>query len=517
MTLPANNHNNANSQAWVFLVACVSGMLLFYPTLADMLNMWWEESSAYSHGLIMALIVAYFFLKQWGNDKTMLSIRPTIWMLPIILSLSMLWMVAYLSQIQALEQLVLLAVLISVVVALLGRVRAVPYIYIIALMIFTISSWSQINGFLRMATAVVSGNILDLTGVSSVREGFFILVPAGTFEVTNGCSGLRYQLAGLSISILYAYMEKLSLWLTLLYLLIAFIVIFLANVVRIVIVILAGQFTQMQSPLIDDHLWLGWVVFSVFISIFLYLSNRLIRSPDRDANRSSEPVSDNSESALSIKWGFTLVVLALTASGPILAQYYAPSTKVQKAAYRLDLPDKLNTWVLVSTSEENQAWKPDFVSPDVVAGGRYTDADRYTANSVDYYMMIYAYQTQGHEAVNINNRVYDQKIWTLTGSTKQKVKLASGWSVVVNEFEIRDRRGNTRLIWMWYYLDGENMAGKYKTKLMSLIGVFRQRPAISVNVLSIATHAELEPARRILTDFLNSGLQGMNALFDNWS
>jgi len=514
---PVNNHNKANSQAWVFLATCISGVLLFYPTLGDMLSMWWESGSAYSHGLLLMLIMVYFFIKQWNKDKSILSIRPKLWMLPVILSLSMLWMVSYLAQVQALEQLVLLMMLVSIIIALLGPARAVPYIYIVTLMIFTISSWSQINGFLQAATAVVTGSILDLTGFTSVREGYFILIPAGTFEVTGGCSGLNYQLAGLSISFLYAYLERFSLLKTVVYLLIASAVIFFANVVRIYIVILAGQFTQMKSPLIEDHLWLGWVVFSVFMGIFLYLSNRMAGTSEQDESLIDSPSSDQVEIAPVSKWIYTAVVLALTASGPVLARYYAPPAEYRASLNKLELPLRLNDWMYSSIDAKDQGWKPDFDSPDVIEGGRYRDRAQYSTHPVDYYMIIYAYQKQGHEAININNRVYFERNWSLTKKRTLTVSLANNKSIAVNEFEIRGRHGTRRLVWMWYYVDGKNLANTYKTKITSLMSVFRRRPEISVNIISSPIRSEPEPAREAMTGFLNSGLQEINALFDGWS
>jgi len=517
VTVSATNHKNVNIQAWVFLATCVFGMLLFYPTLADMFSMWWEAGSAYSHGLLLMLVVAYFFLKQWSKDKNILEIRPKIWMLPVIALFSMLWMVAYLAQVQALEQLVLLMILLSLIVALLGPAMAVPYLYIVALMIFTISSWSQINGFLQAATAVVTGSMLDLTGFTSVREGYFILIPAGTFEVTDGCSGLRYQLAGLSIAFLYAYLERFSLLKTLLYLIVAAVVIFFANVVRIYIVILAGQLTQMKSSLIDDHLWLGWVVFSVFMGLFLYFSNRITGASDSDDSVSREPSKDKDDASLVSKWIYTSVVLVLTASGPVLARYYAPTDLYREAKYKLELPARLNGWSFIPVPGHIQAWQPDFVSPDVITGGRYTDNDKYAAYPVDYYMIIYAYQTQGHEAININNRVYDESKWALIGSEKKTINLANNKIIVVNEFEIRSRNGADRLVWMWYYVDGNNLADKYKTKLASLVSVFRNRPEIGINIISVPMRSEPVLARETLLEFLNGSLREMNALLDNWS
>ncbi len=514
MSLSDNNHQSA-AQAWLFLIACIIGLSFYYPTLADMAAMWWEESSAYSHGLLLVFVVAYFFTRQWFSERHRLSIQTKIWLLPPVLFLSLLWMLAYLAQVQALEQLVVLLVLGSLVVALLGPSRSVPYIYVIALMIFTISSWSQINDLLRFGTAILSGIVLELTGVTSVREGYFILVPAGTFEVTGGCSGLRYQLAGLSIAFIYAYMERMSLWMTFFYLLTAALVIFFANVVRIYIVILAGQFTQMKSSLVDDHLWLGWIVFGVFMSAFLYFSNRLIRPADRSAKDAESELAEPPVNTNGGKWGYTLLVLALVASGPLLAHYYTPSPNMQNLP-TLELPGKAGDWALTPLSANGQDWKPAFISPDITSGGRYTDSGRH-ATAVDYYMMIYAYQTQGHEAVNVNNKVYDETSWVVTASRNQAVRLENDRSFVVREFEIRDRRGKTRLVWMWYYVNGENLSNKYKTKMAGLAGVFKKQPAISVNVLSVATGIEPGPARSILTDFLNHGLTGMNRLFDSWS
>ncbi|HED17034.1 MAG TPA: EpsI family protein [Gammaproteobacteria bacterium] len=508
--------NQTSQHAWLFLVICLSGLLLYYTTVAGLVAMWWEKGSAYSHGLLLAIIVAYFFIKQWNKDKSQMCLHPKIWMLPVVLSLSLLWMLAVVSQTEALEQLLLLLVLMSIILALLEYPRATPYISVVVLMIFTISMWTHVNVLLQTGTAIVSGEFLNLTGVTSVREGFFILIPAGTFIVDTSCSGLRYQLSGLTIALLYAYMERFSFRMTALYLLIAFVVVFFANVVRIYTVIMIGQFTNMRSPIIKDHNWLGWIIFGIFIFIFLYFSNRFLKGRGQVENNDHNSPAETKNFVTQKNWMYIAVIMLFTASGPLLAWYYAPPTQSLNANYKLELPGKMGSWKLTSMPEKNQVWKPDFETPDIVEAGRYTNADIKPARNVEYYLMIYAYQTQGHEAININNRVFDKKDWVLSASRKQVIQMDSGQRIEVNEYEIKGQRGNSRLVWMWYYVDSKNIANKFKTKIAGMIGLFRNRPAISVNIVSVPLPIEPETARATLTLFLNAGLQEMNTLSDKF-
>jgi len=116
--------------------------------------------------------------------------------------------------------------------------------------------------------------VLGFIGIPIMKTGFLLTLPNGTFEVAEGCGGLRYLLAALYIGSLLTYIGNYSTKRR-----IALIITFaslalVANVIRVVTVVIAGYLTDMQHHLVHHHVNLGWVIFLLFIFPLIYFSSR---------------------------------------------------------------------------------------------------------------------------------------------------------------------------------------------------------------------------------------------------
>ena len=60
---------------------------------------------------------------------------------------------------------------------------------------------------LQEVTADVSVWMLKMTGIAVYREGLFIELPNGLFEVAEACAGVRFLIANIFVAAIFAYLS----------------------------------------------------------------------------------------------------------------------------------------------------------------------------------------------------------------------------------------------------------------------------------------------------------------------
>src|SRR5690606_25473253 len=101
-------------------------------------------------------------------------------------------------------------------------------------------------------------------------EGNVLRLPGGSFIIEESCSGLRFLLVSSTLSIMNSYMGNHGARRGgLLFLFITFLA-FFANWVRVLAIVLIGDYTNMESSLVEDHANFGWLVF-LFVTLLPYL------------------------------------------------------------------------------------------------------------------------------------------------------------------------------------------------------------------------------------------------------
>ncbi|MFU8878531.1 MAG: exosortase, partial [Wenzhouxiangellaceae bacterium] len=102
-----------------------------------------------------------------------------------------------------------------------------------------------------LATGVV-GLLMTLVDVPFLIEGNFVHIPAGTFEIASGCSGLSFLVSGTILAVYFSAMYLRS-WPNRIALVVAAAgAAFFANWMRIWTLILIGDATELQHWLIED-------------------------------------------------------------------------------------------------------------------------------------------------------------------------------------------------------------------------------------------------------------------------
>ncbi|MET0123113.1 MAG: exosortase [Candidatus Thiodiazotropha sp. 6PLUC9] len=234
--------------------------LVYHQTAVSLYLTWTAENSLQSHGLLLLPLSSYLLFREWYSRRQTLEVRFRPLFLIALLILSVIWLMSEIAQVQVASQILMILVLCITVFALFGIRESKTLAFPILILLSATSVWSVLSQPLQQPTAILVNQLLHLTGYTSFQESYFITIPEGIFEVGDTCSGLRYQIAAITLALIYAFFSQYSLAISLLYVLMASLIAFISNSIRIFIVVLSGHYTNMTHSLLEDHSWRGWVV-----------------------------------------------------------------------------------------------------------------------------------------------------------------------------------------------------------------------------------------------------------------
>jgi len=480
------------------LVLLVALSALFWPSVTSLMGHWTEPHGPGSHGFLLLAALGYLIRGRWLADGRPWDPRPRAAALVLLLLLSPVWMLAGLAYVALLRDLSFVLMTLPLAWLLTGYRSGTRMGWPLLLLATTIPVWELFYPVHREVTTELASRLTDLIGIPTFRDGFSISVPAGDFAVDRACSGIAQLTSAVAVLGLYAYLERLTLLGSLLLAVLGWLLVFASNAVRVAIIVVAGQTTGMEHPLVHDHGWLGWVVFGIGIVVLLGLvGKRLPRTgvaptkpgPMVEAAASASHVSGRPFVSIAA----TLIAVSI---GPTLMAF-AASAPAPTAVAIEPLPEHLGRWS--STGKQPADWQPYFVGADVEQGTRYRGP---AGNAVDLFVARYLEQRQGKEAVFYANRVFREENWRgLTEPRRQRVDLEpSAWHV--EETVLKDAGGRERLVWRWYRVGGRVFGSGVGAKLASIVAALRGDRSAEVVVASSPKDASLAEVRDRLADFM---------------
>jgi exosortase A len=257
------------------LIAAAAGVFLLYsPTLLSIIDLWSYEG--FRHCWLIPVISTYLL---WLRRHELIG-SPWRFSWPGVLALAgavWFWVVGKNLALQVLEQLSLVLILNAFVWSLIGT-RAYRRVMFPLLFLFLAVPFGQESiPILMEITADISAWALHLVGVPVFREGAFMTLPGGSFEVAESCSGFHYVNAGFAISLLVAYLTFSNRAVAAAYVLLFTLVCVLLNGIRAFLVMWIASATNMQHMTGEDHVVFGWVLFGAAILGMIWIAGRISR------------------------------------------------------------------------------------------------------------------------------------------------------------------------------------------------------------------------------------------------
>lgn len=506
------------SPAWRNALIAIIGlfvlMLVLYQQTVLYLTSLWNQLGGgdYGHGYLVLAISAYLI---FTNRKKLADLTPCpeYKAIAAIFLAALLWVLAALVDIATLQSIALLLLFISMVWAVVGNrvmlLLAFPLLYIS----FAIPVWFPLSPLLQNITADAVFWIIRIMEIPAMRVENVIAVPAGRLSIEEACSGLRYLLASLTLGALYGYMNYRTLRSRLIVVLIVAGAAVFANILRVLIVVYLGYKTDMQHPLVYDHLSLGWYLFAGVVAVLLFLDVALYKifQQARSAD-DSESIIDSDDALLRPcrKNKFQIGAYMLLVAGMVSA---GPATVIWLNSQSVTVQHRDSQALLVAA----EGWTFEQVSEDGWAP-KYKGADTqkmYLQNQhgqqVHLFLGLYPVQKQGEELINDQNRIADDVVWH---TQYQKERVVDAGQHKVLEQVLKNNAGEQRLVWYWYRVAGQATINKYQAKALQVLGLIQGTPHAAVIAISSELEGNKTQSRLKLTGFIEQMGAAVNNVAD---
>lgn len=500
------NINKPHQAFYTVVFLNLAVFLIFGSTAAQMFS-FWSESYAYSHGILLfPLVVGLYFYLLFDNPK-LVNVRISIWNILGFLGLTLIWFIAHALSIQIIEFLSFFLIIILLNFTLTSQnIKNINHLWPLLLIIFTLPIWDFMPEILRTIETPVVVLALNLSFIEAVQDSFLIHVPAGSFLVETSCSGFNQFLVSIPLAVLYLYSRNLTLFngykiiISLLGLAIIF------NIIRIYIIVVAGQMTHMKSSLVvDDHEYLAWLIYGIGVFIyFYYLDKKYVRLPDADKKASTSNLSlDNAK-----KPNKPIYILLLIMSlGPILILLF--SVLNQHSVLNKNNLEAALFWKRHSNTVK---FEPDFYKGDIVFN---TGLSNMFGKTVDLYINYFTSQEQGREAINGMSKLVSNKLGSVVKQNYHSVELAQDKLLSLNESVVILKTGEKFLIWQWYYANTQHTNKVWAARQNNLFGILANKPQMASIVVSKKITSNENEARNVLSLFLNDNFAVLAAYLDS--
>lgn len=434
---PASTRGIALMIGTLITIAAVA----YWPTCVALWHYWIGVPSLGGHGPLVAALAAWLLYRA-RHRLARAPVHPFPWAIPLVLSFGVLSLLFWRAGIQALQVLVLPALMLSAVLAVFGtavaRIVAVPIGYLY----FATPAWNLLGEPLRALTVEVVRVVAPVLGLPATITGTQVAFPNGaTFIVTPACSGVGFLVEGLAVAALLGELEEASLGRRVRLLAVMVPVALATNWVRVLALLHIGYTTGMRHVLVSRvHLEFGWVLFVIVLILYVWLATRQPLPPQRELRASSVTAARPRE------WrpAYLSTVAALVV-GPVLVGLILPGAVSRSGAAGLLLPAGHGAWQgPIETVDE--AWVPMFVGEHILQRLSYrTTAGR----SVEIVGIGYAVQEQDRELVNEANSLLGSGGLTELSSGVVEEQGRRYWEVVAT-----DARGQQSVIWCVYDIGG---------------------------------------------------------------
>lgn len=471
-----NSEKFVSDPVWWFAGLALAVVGLYWPSVASLWQRWQPDPS-YSHGVLVVAVSAWLVWRE-ARAGRLSGATPSYAALAALPLLGFAWLLAMAGSVAIVQWLLLPALLFAVAWALFGR-RAFSRLWFpIGFMLFAIPVWDWLKPLLQDITTWVVGVALMLLRVPAHLDGYRVMLPAGSFEIVEGCSGMHYFLVSLTLGCLYGWLWYQRLAPTLKLLCVALGVAVIANWIRVFAVIYAGYLSDMQHFLVQvDHYYFGWVMYLLLSAPVLWyarsLETAIATAPSTPAASDASDVPHNDRRWLAVT-GWALAALLLAPLGWWLL------SSVETRPAPAHLPDGAGDWTRLGPARPD--WRPAFRGADATLDAGYW----LDQQGVDAWVVYYARPQQGAELVSQGNRLAARRDGRLT--VRDGEALLSG-------------PGGERLIHYRYLVGGRETTRPLVAKIYQIVATLSGRPEAALIAYSAFCGSDCESEQALLEAF----------------
>jgi len=442
------------------MLALVAVFAVFWPTVRAMAEIW-NRSETFTHGW---LVVPAFVWFAWERRRHLATIglRPFWPGLVAVAAGGFLWFVANAAGVAVVEQLAVIGLVAAFVATVFGWRFGWELAFPLAFLFFAVPMGEALIPPMMEMTADFTIAALRLTGVPVYREGLFFVIPSGNWSIVEGCSGLRYLIASITVGCVFAYLYYRSVWRRLAFIGASIAVPLVANWVRAYIIVMLGHLSGNRIAVGVDHLIYGWVFFGVVMMLLFWIGARwredeepeLVRRPSGGSVTSFTGAGPKSVSAAAF------AALLLLAAWPTWATYLRDRADSDTRVIALMPPQDAGGWR--RQSEQETAWRPEYHGAAASVFETYARGEQ----RVMLFLAVYRNQKQDAELINSQNIMIRQKhpVWSNVGEIRREEEVGAV-TVPLKQTLLRSREQRL-FMWDWFVVSGRDVVNPYVAKLL---------------------------------------------------
>ena len=476
MSTRININSYRTDQSPPFSIAAIATLLLWGTLFSDAITsaiLVWSGSTTYNH-CFTVLPIALYFAWQKKDRLSGLAPNPNFWVLAPVLAVTLIWALGTAGEIQLFTHFAAFTILPLMIWGIFGDKIARELWFPLLFTLFCIPIGEELVPLFQEITADISVTMLRWSSVPVYRDGLYITIPNGKFEVAEACSGIRFFIASICLAAVYSYVSYQKVWKRALFMVFAIALPIAANGARAYGIMMIGHLSNMEHAVGADHLVYGWVFFAFITLIMIFVGNIWAENPPAPSEKRERT---HSRELTPVTRGLVIfsipLILALLWKHTTLDQSYSSSLQPNLSAIPL-------------RSSPNSSWAPQFINTDYEFSG-------ITNQGIDLYIAWYANDSQNSELISSRNRLYMPDNWTLSSKTSLSLK-HEGDPINLSLLDIRSSRSDNRLVAYWYALPGINSNNPIEVKIRQTVSKLQGKPSsgavVAFSIQSRETSAE---------------------------
>ena len=463
-------------------LTCLALLLsgIYYSTVAWLVTHDWVRED-YSSAVLIPFIVCYLIWEK----RSRLALQPSLptWsaLAPLAAGILLFWVGELAGEFFTLYLSLWLSVAALCWMCLGWRkLRLIAFPLLFCLTMFPLPNflYNRISVELKMISSRLGVAMMQLYGLSAFREGNVIDVGFTQLQVVDACSGLRYLIPLIVLSILLAYYFRAPFWKKALLVISAVPVSVLTNGLRIASV---GILYEFWGPAVAEgffHDFSGWFIFLCSLGLLLvemWLLNRFTKGRGEIAEKprlaAEPPASPPATAGHGLPLPLFAVAAVLLGGTLALVQGVDFRERVPIRKSFADFPLRVGEWNGQRRDMERKFMDALEFSDYVIVDYRNREG-----KEVNFYTAYYESQSKGG-SIHSPASCLPGSGWEFTqsGAVSIPAQGAAGSSMQVSRAFMR-KGGVTELTYYWFPQRGRVVTGTYQLKLFNFLdALIKQR------------------------------------------
>ena len=356
------------------------------------------------------------------------------------------------------------------------KLKAIAFPLFITLAMFPLPSflYNRVTLELKLISSKIGVDMMQWFGMSALREGNIIDLGFTQLQVVDACSGLRFVIPLLILSLLMAYFYRAATWKRIVLVLSSIPLSIVTNSLRIA---LTGFFYEIWGQKVAEgffHGFSGWIIFITSVVVLLLeigilrlLPPKKVRSgnnrkfnQEQDQSETEKKVSSDKNPWLPMKSAQFIVITILLGITLIISQTFDFREKIPMAESFADFPLKIGQW-----AGNRQVLEQKFIDELDFTDYVMIDFRKTDGKQINFYVAYYESQRKG-ESIHSPASCLPGSGWSFEQAGISQLNVPGFYSGSIPVSRAFMKKGDSQqLVYYWFPQRDRILTNLYQLKL----------------------------------------------------